>query len=55
MGELAGVTKLTPTEKISSINDIMSLMNEKTAILKVNKENNEKITLRSSFQKKEDY
>jgi len=50
-------TKLTPNDKIENINDILSIINEKTPITKVQYINGEKIIkkLQSSYEKKNDF
>lgn len=55
MHNISRYTKLLPSDKVSSINDIIKLLNEKKGILKENKEKKESYTLKSSWQKKEDY
>ena len=47
-------TKLTPNDKIENINDILSIINEKTPITKVQYINGAKIIkkLQSSYEKK---
>jgi aubergine-like protein len=55
MKSIADVTKQTPGDKVNSINDILKLINETKGIVKIIKETNEKVTLKSSLQKKEDY
>ena len=50
-------TKLSPNDKIENINDILSIINEKTPITKVKFINGEKITkkLESAYEKKIDF
>lgn len=55
MKNISHHTKLTPVDKVSNIDDIMKLITEKQGIVKVNKETNELITLRSASEKMNDY
>jgi aubergine-like protein len=55
MKEIAEFTKQSPNEKVNSMNDIIKLVNEKQGIVKIHRETKEKFTLKSSFQKKEEY
>jgi hypothetical protein len=48
-------TKLLPSDKVNSINDIIKLVNEKKGIVKENKLTKEAIKLKSSYEKKEEY
>jgi hypothetical protein len=48
-------TKLVPSDKVESINDIVKLLNEKKNIIKENKLTKETTKLKSSFEKKEEY
>jgi aubergine-like protein len=55
MKSIADVTKQNPDDKVNSINDVLKLINETKGIVKIIKESNEKVTLKSSYQKKEEY
>lgn len=55
MKNISQHTKLTPGDKISSIDDVMKLLNEKQGIIKTSKETQQLITLRSPAEKMADY
>lgn len=55
MKNISQYTKMTPDDKVHSIDDILKLVNEKQGNVKLDRKTNELVTFKSSFEKMQEY